>query len=87
MVKKESPVYLLVGQDSHSTDKIIAKIKQDSLPKQLEDFNLDRLYAKDLNLEDLQERLLCLPFKSRKRIIIIRNAQQLTSNIKKFLTG
>lgn len=85
MVKKEGPVYLLVGQESHFTDKIIAKIKEEHLSKQLQDFNLDRLYAKGLALNELQERLLNLPFKSKKRIITVKNAQQLAPNIKKFL--
>lgn len=85
MVKKESSAYLLVGQESHFVDQIIAKIKEEFLPKQLQDFNLNRLYANGLNLKGLQERLLCLPFKSRRRIIVIRNAQQLARSIKEFL--
>jgi hypothetical protein len=87
MVRKESSVYLFVGQDSQSKDKILAKIKEEHLPANLEDFNFDRLYARDLTLKGLQEKLLCLPAKARKRIIIIHNTQNLSADIKKFISG
>jgi DNA polymerase III delta subunit len=86
MVKKESSVYLFVGQDSPSKDKIIAEIKEEYLLPNLQDFNFDRLYAKDLTLKDLQEKLLCLPVKVKKRIIIVHNAQKFSSDIKKFIS-
>jgi DNA polymerase III delta subunit len=85
MVRKEKSVYLFVSQDAPSKDKIIHKIKEESLPANLEDFNFDRLYAKDLTLKELQEKLLCLPVNSKKRIIIIKNAQKLSADIKKFI--
>jgi len=85
MVKKESSVYLFVGQDIPSKDKIIAKIKEEHLTENLQDFNFDRLYAKDLTLKDLQEKLLCLPAGSKKRMIIVKDAQRLSADIKKFI--
>ncbi|MDD5155114.1 MAG: hypothetical protein PHF11_01345 [Candidatus Omnitrophica bacterium] len=85
MVKKEKSVYLFAGQDTPSKDKIIDKIKEEHLTNELQDFNLDRLYARDLNLKGLQEKLLCLPAGSRKRIIIVRDAQRLSADIKKFI--
>ncbi len=86
MVKKESSLYLFVAQDNLSKDRIIAKIKEEYLPANVRDFNLDLLYAKDLTLKVLQEKLLCLPVQAGKRIIIIRNAQKLSSDIKKFIS-
>ena len=86
MVKKESSVYLFVGQDSPPKDKIIAKIKEEHLPANLQDFNFDRLYAADLTLKDLQEKLLCLPAGAKKRMIIVNNAQKLSGEIKKFIS-
>jgi len=87
MVRKEVSVYLFVGQDVPSKDKIIHKIKEESLPANLEDFNFDRLYASDLTLKELQEKLLCLPVHSKKRVIIINNAQKLSADIKKFISA
>lgn len=85
MVEKESSVYLFIGQDSFSKDIQIKKIKEQFLSKELEYFNLDILYTKELNLIDLQERLLSLPVKAKKRILIIKDAQSLKEDIKEFL--
>ncbi|MGE5197761.1 MAG: hypothetical protein ACM3IL_04580 [Deltaproteobacteria bacterium] len=87
MVSKESPVYLFVGRDSPSKDEAIGRIKKSFLSRKLQDFNFDKLYAKELRLDDLQEKLLCLPVESEKRIIVIKNAQYLKPEIKKFITG
>lgn len=78
-------VYLLIGEDSYSKNIKIDNLKKDLLPKELEQFNLDILYASQLNLIELQERLLCLPFKARKRIVIIKEAEELNQEIKEFI--
>ena len=85
MVEKESSVYLFIGQDSFSKDIQIKKIKEQFLSRELEYFNFDTLYSKELNRIDLQERLLSLPLKVKKRIVIIKDAQSLKENIKEFL--
>lgn len=85
MVKRESSIYLLVGQDSLSKDTKLKKIKQEFLKSDIEQFNFDVLYAKELNLKGLQEKLLCLPVKTKKRIIVIKNAEALKEEIKKFI--
>lgn len=58
-------------------DEVLQRIKNEHLAKGTSSFNLDILYAKELTLKDLQERLLCLPIKSKKRIIVIKDAQAL----------
>jgi DNA polymerase III delta subunit len=78
-------VYLLIGEDSLSKDIKLNRLRQEFLTKNLEQFNLDILYARELNLIILQERLLCLPFKAKKRIILIREAQDLKEEIKEFM--
>lgn len=85
MVNKISPVYLLIGQDQLQKNLKIAKIKQEFLPKNLEVFNFDLLYAHDLNLKTLQEKLLVLPVQAKQRIIVIKEAQGLKEELKKFL--
>ena len=85
MVKKESPVYLFIGQDSLSKDIRLKKLKEEFFTPDTQYFNLDVLYARELNLKDLQERLLCLPFKAKKRIIIIKDSQSLKEDIKEFI--
>lgn len=91
MVRKEVFVYLFVGRDIVGQDGLSKKqatlkeIKESLLSKTTEDFNLDTLYSKDLTLKNLQEKLLCLPFKSKRRIIVIKEAQGLKEDMKEFI--
>lgn len=78
-------VYLLIGEESLSKDAKLKKIKEEFLARDIKDFNLDVLYAKGLNLQGLQERLLYLPLKAQKRIIIIKDAQNLKEELKEFI--
>jgi len=85
MVRKEIPLYLFIGQDSFSKDLKLKQLKQEFLKRGFEYFNLDILYARDLKLADLQERILSLPFKTQKRIIVIKEAQGLKEEERDFL--
>jgi DNA polymerase III delta subunit len=78
-------VYLFIGQDSLSKDIKLKSLKQEFLPKELEQFNLDTLYAKELTLRVLQERVLSLPFKAKRRVIVIKEAQDLKEDTKEFI--
>lgn len=78
-------VYLFLGQDNLSKDLQLKKIRQESLAKETEQFNLDILYASDLSLKVLQERFLSLPFKNQSRLIVIKSAQNLKDDIKEYL--
>lgn len=80
-------VYLFIGQDSLSKDIQLKHLKQESFSKDLEQFNLDTLYARELTLKNLQERLLCLPVKAKKRIVVIKEAQRLKEEVKDFMLG
>lgn len=77
--------YLFIGEDSPFKDIQFRKIRQECLVKETEEFNLDILYAKGLGLKDLQSRLLCLPVKSPKRIVVIRDAEGLKEEVKGFI--
>lgn len=78
-------VFLFIGQDSLSKEARIKALRESNFPKELEQFNLDILHAKDLNLKTLQERLLCLPFKSKIRLVVVKGAQDLKEDAKEFL--
>ncbi len=77
--------YLFIGQDALSKETQLKKIKEEFLAKELQQFNLDTLYAKELTPKGLQERLLYIPLKSQKRIVAIKEAQDLTEDCKEFL--
>jgi DNA polymerase III delta subunit len=85
MVGKDSFLYLLIGQDSFSKEIKFKKIKEENLTRQIEDFNLDVLYARETNLKSFQEKILLIPLKSKKRIIVVKNAQYLKEDIKEFI--
>jgi len=78
-------VYLLIGQDIQAKEIQLQKIKQEFLPKELQDFNSDTLYAKETTLKEIQERFLNLPLKSARRVIVIKDAQSLEETSRDFL--
>ncbi|MDD5115608.1 MAG: hypothetical protein PHW98_00885 [Candidatus Omnitrophica bacterium] len=80
-------VYLLIGQDAQARETQLKKIKQEFLPKELQDFNLDTLYAKEISLKDLQERCLAIPLKNARRIIVIKGADCLNNACRSFILG
>jgi DNA polymerase III delta subunit len=76
-------VYLLIGQDAVSKDTALEDLKKQILPG-TSAFNLDTLYGRDTTLKRLQELLLFFPF-AGSRMVVIRNAQELREDAKKFL--
>ncbi|MDD4899122.1 MAG: hypothetical protein PHT31_00015 [Candidatus Omnitrophica bacterium] len=85
MVEKDNSIHLFIGTDSLSKDTQLNKIKESLLIKQTADFNLDTLYGRELALKDFQEKILLLPVKAKKRILLVRQAQALKSEIKDFI--
>ncbi len=85
VIRKQCFVYVFVGQDPVNKDVALNRIKKELLPKDVEDFNSDVLYAKELKLITLQEKILALPLNSERRIIIIKDCQYLKDNIKEFI--
>lgn len=78
-------VYLLIGQDIAAKETQLKKIKQESLPQELQDFNFDTLYASEITLKDIQERFLAIPLKSTKRIIVIKDTDSLNDQSRNFI--
>ncbi len=78
-------VYLFVGGDPLSKDIKLAKIKEEFLTPDTQDFNLDVIYAKETDLCSLQEKILTLPVKAKKRIIVVKDAQYLKDDIREFV--
>lgn len=85
MVVNAHMLYLFQGPDSPSKDSQLKAIRKEFLPKDTEQFNLDILYARDLNLSSLQEKCLTLAVNSKYRLIIIKDAQNLKNDVKEFL--
>lgn len=85
MVGRDSFLYLFIGEDSFSKEIKFKKIKEENLAKQTEVFNLDVLYAQEINLKNFQEKILLVPFKSKKRVVVVKNVQYLKKDIKEFI--
>jgi DNA polymerase III delta subunit len=78
-------IYLFIGEDNFSKDTRLKRLKEEYFTRQVEEFNLDILYAQDTGLKELQERLLRLPFKAKKRVVVVKEGQRLKEESKKFL--
>jgi len=78
-------VYLLIGQDVQAKETFLNKLKREFLSKELQDFNFDTLYGKETDLKKIQERLLAIPLQNPKRLIIIKDAESLGEDERKFL--
>jgi len=85
MVKKEKALYLLIGQDSFSKNIKLKQIRQQLLGPDTEQFNLDILYAKEINLRQLQEKLLCLPIEAKRRMVVVKGAEFFKKDIQEFI--
>ncbi len=91
MVRKENLAYLFIGHDiigldgSSRKDEALKRIKKEYLTQATRDFNTDILYAKEFQLRDLQERLLGIPAGSKKRLLVIKDAQFLKDDVRAFI--
>ncbi len=86
MVKREPAVYLFIGQDSLSKNTKLKQLRQEFLDRDTEQFNLDILYVREFSLHNLQERLLCLPVGTKRRMVIVKGAQGLKKDIQEFIS-
>jgi len=78
-------VYLFIGDDEVAKKEKIAAVKAKFLHAKNSDFNYNLLFAKELDLKNLQEILFSLPVNAKKRIVVIKEALSLNNKIKDFL--
>lgn len=70
-------VYLLIGENEASKLTKLNNLKKEILSANTADFNLETLSAKGLKPKTLQEAFLRMPFKSKKRLLIMRELESL----------
>jgi DNA polymerase III delta subunit len=78
-------VYIFIGQDNPAKEAQLKKIKQEYLAKDLEQFNLDVIYAREAKLKAIQEVFLNLPVKAGKRVVLIKDAAALAKDCQEFI--
>ncbi|MCM8799109.1 MAG: hypothetical protein NC900_00015 [Candidatus Omnitrophica bacterium] len=77
--------YLFIGEDYFSKTIKLEKLKSSLFEKRWEDFNFEIFSAHELELTRLQEEILRIPFKAKKRLILIKEADRLKEPLRNFL--
>jgi len=75
--KKLKPVYFLMGDEPYYIDKLTDKFSKETLAEDDREFNQVTLYGKDTTTEQIISEAKQFPFGSKKRVIIIKEAQHL----------
>ena len=82
--KKYAPIYFLMGEEPYFIDKIADYIEKNVLTDEEKDMNLSVLYGKDVKIENVILEAKQFPFIAEKRVVIVKEAQNLKKNIDKF---
>lgn len=85
MVRQEPSVYLLIGPDCLSKQERMRRLKDELLAGVSGCFNQDILYAQDLSLRGLQEKLMQLSAGAKRRIVVVKGIESLKKDIRDFL--
>ncbi len=74
-------IYILLGEDAQAKDNKISQIKSSLIPDpQAIPFDFESLDAQHLSAANLKKSLMALPVIAKKRLVLIRHAQQLKSD-------
>ncbi|MDP1854171.1 MAG: hypothetical protein Q8L26_08245 [Candidatus Omnitrophota bacterium] len=73
-------VYLIIGDNEILKLNKIESLKKEILSGTANEFNLEILFAEELNLKTLEEALLRLPIKTDRRMLILRNLEDLSKD-------
>ena len=80
--KNLQPVYFLMGDEPYYIDKLLDEFTKNVLSKEEQEFNQVILYGKDTTTEQVIAESKQFPIGSEKRVIIVKEGQQL-KNIEK----
>ncbi len=75
--KNLQPVYFLMGDEQYYIDKLTDEFCINLLTTEQQEFNLVTLYGKDTTTEQVIAEAKQFPFGSEKRVVIIKEGQQL----------
>ncbi|MFA5272083.1 MAG: hypothetical protein WC412_07095 [Candidatus Omnitrophota bacterium] len=84
MASLRDSIFLICGQDYAQRRLIIENIKKKILQKTTGQFNTLTFYAKEIEIKDLQEKILLIPF-DQKKILIFKDTENIPKAIKEFL--
>jgi len=76
------PIYFLFGEEAYFIDKISDYIGNKILTEEEKGFNQMVLYGKDVSIEDIVGNAKRYPMMAERQVVIIKEAQHLSSYIK-----
>ncbi len=71
--------YLLHGDEDFTRDLAADELISFLTPEQAPDFNVDRFYADDLNIEAITQAYYSYPMMTDRRVIVLRRCEKLSS--------
>ena len=81
------PLVLLYGQEAFRREHAEKKLRQTLFPDGQDDFNDTRFLARELNTGQLGDALMTLPVFAPRRLVTIRDAEQLPAAVQDELLG
>jgi len=81
--KQFKPIYFLMGEEPYYIDKISDYIEKNVLSESEKDFNQIVLYGRDTSLDEIVSEAKNFPMMADRRVIIIKEAQDLSRYIDK----
>lgn len=85
MVTQYPLVYVFAGGPNPEKDRRLSVLRSRFLAPESVQFNSDTLYAREITLKDLQEKLLCLPVNNPYRLITVKSGRYLKEDVKSFI--
>jgi DNA polymerase-3 subunit delta len=78
------PIYFLCGEDLFGIDSALAEIKKAVVPLTSSDFDVETFYCsdRDVKLSDIVSAARTFPFGDGKKLIIVKNAEELKYSAK-----
>ncbi len=79
------PIYFLMGEEAYYIDKISDFIEKNLLTEEEKGFNQMVLYGRDVTVEDVISQAKRYPMMAEKQVVIVKEAQDLSRTIDRFL--
>lgn len=76
----KASIYLIIGDNEIPKLNKIESLKKEILSAETLEFNIEILFAKEIEPAKLEEALLRLPVKTDRRLLIVRNIEDLTKD-------
>lgn len=77
--KRIAPLYFLHGEETFMIDEALGKMRESILGDGLPDFNLQTFYASDCKVEDIIDAAGTLPMMAERRLVIVKQAHDLSA--------